>query len=233
MNVIAKTVPSSLAEDYFAQVESFQSDHLRTQRRARNTAWVVAAIACAVAVLEGAAIASLAPLHTVEWRLVRVDSSSGAVDDVTTLKEAPKTVNEANVRYFLAQYVRLRESYVAPEAKYNFHAVSLMSSPDEQMRFATEFKGSNPHSPQVVFGKEGFIRINIESVSMLGPQLGQVRFAREEVRSGSQPMLTHWVATIGFEWRPDALISNADRELNPIGFQVSDYHADAVAPGAN
>jgi type IV secretory pathway component VirB8 len=40
--------------------------------------------------------------------------------------------------------------------------------------------------------------------------------------------VTQWVATIGFAWHPEALISNADRTINPLGFQVGDYHIDAV-----
>jgi type IV secretion system protein VirB8 len=148
---------------------------------------------------------------------------------VGQLREAPTTVNDANARFFLAQYVRLREGYEAPEAQYAFKAVSLMSSAAEQARYDQDFKGSNPLSPQVVFGKVGFIRVHIESVSVLSHGLGQVRFTREEHRDGDQEeKVTRWVATIGFEWHPDALISNADRTINPLGFQVSDYHVDAV-----
>ena len=45
-------------------------------------------------------------------------------------------MNEANTRFALAQYVRLREGYAAPEAEYNFRAVSLMSAAAEQRRYA-------------------------------------------------------------------------------------------------
>ncbi len=103
-----------------------------------------------------------------------------------------------------------------------------MSNPAEQTRYAQDFKGSNPLSPQVVFGKAGFIRVRIESVSVLSHGLGQVRFSREEHRDSGQEKVTRWVATIGFEWKPDALISNADRTINPLGFHVSDYHTDSV-----
>ena len=224
----AVAVSPEMAERFFSQVEGLQADYLRSARRSRRAAWWVAACAVGVAVLESAAIASLAPIHTVEWRLVRVDSATGVIDEVGQLREAPKTVNDANARFFLAQYVRLRESYAAPEAQYDFKAVSLMSNAPEQARYDQDFKGSNPLSPQVVFGKAGFIRVRIESVSVLSRGLGQVRFTREEYRDSGQEKVTRWVATIGFEWHPDALISNADRTINPLGFQVSDYHTDSV-----
>ena len=103
-----------------------------------------------------------------------------------------------------------------------------MSTPPEQNRYAAQVKGSNPNSPQDQFGKLGFERIRVESVSVLGPGLGQVRFSREEQKDGGVSKISEWVATIGFEWKTDALISNADRTVNPLGFQVGDYRVDAV-----
>jgi type IV secretion system protein VirB8 len=224
----ALPVPPEMASRFFEQVDSLQADHVRASRRSRVAAWWIAGSAVAIAVLEGAAILALAPLHTVEWRPVRVDSATGVIDEVTQLREAPKTVNEANTRYTLAEYVRLREGYASPEAAYNFRAVSLMSTPTEQGRYAEGVKGSNSDSPQVQFGKVGFIRIETESVSVLGNGLGQVHFRREEQKDGAAKKITRWVATIGFEWKPDALISNADRIVNPLGFVVGDYHVDSV-----
>jgi type IV secretion system protein VirB8 len=224
----AVAVSPETAEQFFSQVDSLQADYLRSAHRSRRAAWWVAGCAVCVAVLESVAIACLAPIHTVEWRLVRVDSATGIIDEVSQLREAPKTVNEANARFFLAQYVRLREGYAAPEAQFDFKAVSLMSNAAEQARYDQDFKGSNPLSPQVVFGKAGFIRVQIESVSVLSHGLGQVRFSREEHRDSGAEKVTRWIATIGFEWHPDALISNADRTINPLGFQVSDYHIDSV-----
>ena len=229
-DMAAITVPPEAAEQFFQQVESLHADYLRAARRARHAAWWVAGCAVGVAVLEAAAIACLAPIHTVEWRLVRVDSTTGEVDEVSRLRDAPKTVDDANARYFLAQYVRLREGYAAPEARYDFHAVSLMSMPAEQARYAAAFNGRNPRSPQVVFGSTGFVRAHVESVSILAPGLGQVRFSQQQHQDGVADKVTQWVATMGFAWHPDALISNADRTINPLGFQVGDYHVDAVTP---
>ena len=219
-------IPQDAAADFFRQQESLHAQHIRSIAHGRKTAWWVAGSAVALAVLESAAIAGLAPLHRVEWRLVRVDSSTGTIDVVNTLTDAPKSISEANSRYFLSQYVQLREGYAAPEVKHNFRAVSLMSGLPEQNRYAESVGGGNPNAPQVQFGKNGFIRIHVESVSLLGPGLGQVRYAREEQRDGSTPRVTNWIATIGFAWRPDAPMSNADRNLNPLGFQVTDYHSD-------
>ena len=98
-------IPPEAAEAFFHQQESLHADHIRSIARGRRAAWWIAGSAVAVAVLEAAAIASLAPIHDVEWRLVRVDSATGVIDEVNQLREAPKTVNEANTRFALGQYV--------------------------------------------------------------------------------------------------------------------------------
>ena len=63
-------IPPEAAEAFFRQQESLHADHIRSIARGRRAAWWIAGSAVAVAVLEAAAIASLAPIHDVEWRLV-------------------------------------------------------------------------------------------------------------------------------------------------------------------
>jgi type IV secretion system protein VirB8 len=205
---------------------------VRSARAARRTAWYVAGCACGIAALATFAVASLAPLHSVEFRAIRVDSATGVIEDAQVLRDAPKSFTEVEDRFMLATYVRQREGYASPEAQYDFHAVSLLSSKDEQSRYADLFRGSNPLSPQNVYGKNGYMRVVIESVAVLNKgRLGQVRFRREEQHDGGgAPHTSHLLATVGYEWHPEAAISNADRTINPFGWITTDYHVDADTP---
>lgn len=230
ISLIARPVPPDVAAEFFAQNESIAAERLRAERHSRRVAWTIACGACAVAVAACFALAVLGPQHSVEWRLVRVDSSTGQIDEVQSLRAAPKTLDEANLKALLYRYVMEREGYAAPEALYDFHSVSLMSTPEEQYRYAASVSGNNSFSPQVVVGKDGFVRVHIKSVAVLASGLGQVRFSREAVKPSEPPEVTHWLATIGFEVKPDARMSNADRLINPVGFLVSDYHVDADQP---
>jgi type IV secretion system protein VirB8 len=45
------------------------------------------------------------------------------------------------------------------------------------------------------------------------------------VTKGEEQRLTHWVATLTFAYVNSAL-SASDRQINPLGFVVSEYHAD-------
>jgi type IV secretion system protein VirB8 len=212
-------------QTYLDGARRWEQDLLLAERRSKRLAWTVAAGACALAIVLGGAVAALAPLKTVEPFVVRVDNATGIVDVVSGLANGKETYDEAVTKYFLAQYVRAREAYSHIEAPHNFRNVSLLSSPGEQQRFAQVYRGSNPESPQVAYGRTGLAEVRIKTISLLGPNLASVRYLRD-VRRGDELKTSHWIATITFAYAPAAVISTGDRLVNPLGFQVSEYRAD-------
>lgn len=218
-------VEASDLKAYFERARLWEQDLLLSAQRSKRLAWTVAAVACTLSVVSVGAVAALAPLKTVEPFVIRVDNATGIVDVVSALRDGSASYGEAVTRYFLAKYVRAREGYARPEAEANFRTVSLLSDGSEQNRFAAFFRGSNPESPQVAYGRSGVAEVRIKTISLLGPNLASVRYSRE-TRKGEETKTSHWIATITFEVRPDAKISTGDRLVNPIGFLVSEYHAD-------
>ena len=212
-------------QTYLDGARRWEQDLLLAERRSKRLAWTVAGFACGLATVLGGAVAALAPLKTVEPFVIRVDNATGIVDVVSGLTNGQESYDEAVTKYFLAQYVRGREAYSYTEAPYNFRTVSLLSTTAEQQRFAHIYKGSNPESPQVAYGRTGLAEVRIKAISLLGPNLASVRYLRD-VRRGDEMKTTHWIATVAFAYAPAAVISTADRLTNPLGFQVSEYRAD-------
>ena len=210
---------------YFERARLWEQDLLAQSQRSRRLAWTVAAVASTLAIAAVGAVAALSPLKTVEPFVIRVDNATGIVDAVSALRDEPASYGEAVTRYFLGKYVRAREGFARAEAESNFHTVSLLSDAAEQQRFAAFFRGSNAESPQVAYGRTGVAVIRIKTISLLGPKLASVRFLRE-TRRGDEIKTSHWIATVTFDVRPDASITTSDRLVNPIGFLVSEYHAD-------
>jgi type IV secretion system protein VirB8 len=210
---------------YFDRARLWEQDQLLAAHRSKRLAWTVAAGACGLAAAAVAAVAALAPLKSVEPFVVRVDNATGIVDVVARLSDAPADYPEAVTKYFLAKYVRARESYSRAEAEANFRTASLLSTPGEQGRFAAHYRGSNPQSPQVLHGSQGVAEIRIKTISLLGPNLASVRYLRE-ARRGDALDTSHWIATVTFGIELGAAISTTDRLINPIGFLVSEYRAD-------
>lgn len=210
---------------YFERARLWEQDLLVQAHRSKRLAWTVAAVASALSIVSVGAVTAMAPLKTVEPFVIRVDNATGIVDVVSALRDGPTAYGEAVTRYFLAKYVRAREGYARSEAEANFKTVSLLSGGPEQNRFAAFYRGSNPDSPQVAYGRSGIAEVRIKTISLLGPNLASVRFLRES-RKGDETRTSHWIATLTFEVRPDAKVSTSDRLVNPIGFLVSEYRAD-------
>ena len=210
---------------YFERARLWEQDLLLSAQRSKRIAWGVAAAASILAFVSIGAVAALTPLKTVEPFVIRVDNATGVVDVVSALKDEPQAYDEAIAKYFLAQYVRAREGYSFVEAPTNFRTISLLSTQSEQARFSTLYRGSNPDSPQVAYGRNGVAEIRIKAISLLGPNLASVRYLRE-TRRGDETKVSHWIATVGFSFEKKVTISSSDRLINPLGFLVSEYRSD-------
>jgi type IV secretion system protein VirB8 len=211
---------------YFDEAKSWNADRLRGAERSRKLAWAVAALASLVAVAASGAVVALTPIKTVEPYVVRVDRTTGAVDVISALKtQHPASYEEAVTKHFLAQYVRARESWLAPAAEDNFRQVSIMSTPGEQQRWADAFRAANPQSPQVLYGSTGEVLVTIRAITFVTDGVANVRFHRT-VRSGQQATDSDWIATVAYTYT-DAPMAEGDRLRNPLGFQVTSYRADA------
>jgi len=219
-------VPSRELKDYFTEARRWDQDRLTAALRSRRLAWTVASAATGLAVLAVGAVIVLTPLKTTEPFVVRVDRSTGVVDVVRGLSDddGPATYDEAVSKYFLGQYVRAREGYLDPAAEESFALVSILSAGGEQRRWADLFRGSNPQSPQNLYGPGAEAVVAVRAIAFINDGVANVRFHRT-VREGQQVIESDWIATIAFTYTR-APMSEPDRLRNPLGFQVTSYRAD-------
>ncbi|MCV9910265.1 virB8 family protein [Brucella sp. HL-2] len=220
-------VPADNLKSYFEKARRFDQDRLIQIERSNRIAWSIAIAASLVAAVSVFAIAGLTPLKTVEPFVVRVDNSTGIVDVVSALTSTAGTYDEAVTKYFAAKYVRAREGYVWSEAQENFRTIALLSMQAEQNRFASHYRGSNPESPQVTYGRAATAKISIASISLINQNVVSVRYMRTVTR-GDDVRMTHWVATLTFSYA-NAPMTSTDRLVNPLGFVVSEYRSDPEA----
>ena len=218
-------VPSADLKRYFSEARRWDQDRLASALRSRRLAWAAAALSTGLAVIATGAVVMLTPLKSTEPFVVRVDQTTGAVDVVRGLsEEGPVRYEEAVSKYFLGQYVRQREGYLDPAAEDAFRNVSLLSAPAEQRRWADLFRGSNPASPQNLYGRDGEAVVSIRAIGFISDGVANVRFHRT-FRQAQQTVESDWIATIAFTYTR-APMSEPDRLRNPLGFQVTSYRAD-------
>lgn len=229
-----KTDADKNIEKYVEQASDWDTDQNLRTKQSEGRAWKVAGGASFIALCLAVALMCLVPLKSLEYVVVRVDEVTGMVDVVrTTLKGVEETVSEATDKYWLKLYVRTREGYFYDEYQTNYATVGLMSSPAEQRKYYDAVKMENPAAPINAMSNKYRYRIKISTVTFIGKKkdLANVHYARikEPVGGTALPETTYWIATIPFRY-VNPPTSEAEREINPLGFQVADgYRTDSVA----
>jgi type IV secretion system protein VirB8 len=197
--------------------------------RSRRTAWIVASIAGAIAMLLAVALVVMLPLKTVVPYTLLVDRQTGYVEELAPLDEAIVSPDTALTRSFLAQYVIARESYDAANLQRDYRKVALWSGGDARQRYIATMNGSNTSSPIAQLGNGTIVRTEVKSVSSLSNDSALVRFVTVRTdRGGREQAPEHWAAIINYRFS-GAEMSADDRLVNPLGFQVTRYRRDREA----
>jgi type IV secretion system protein VirB8 len=221
------TVNKSEEADYYKAAASWDDDRVLEAVKSRKVAWVVAGSACSLAGILALALTLLVPLKRVETQLVRVDSSTGIVDNVIRLKDAELGKDELMSRYFLRKYVVLRKSYTRQQLQLSYDQLTLLTDPKLRVQLKQEFQMTSPTSPFTRYGELGVADVKIKSVAFLQSNIAQVRYYIVERKSGAETQV-HEVATIEFRYVA-APASEATRQVNPLGFLVTSWRADPEA----
>lgn len=225
-------MPAVKAEDkeqYFETSRTWEYDRFRAAARREKLAWTIAAISALLAVVAVFALAMLTPLKTVQPYVIRVDRSSGETQIVTALRGSqPRTYEDAVNRYFISQYVRLREGWLNNAARENAYTIMLMSDQGEAQRYLAGVQSSNRNAPSSIYGDNGFVSISIRTISFLSPSVAQVRYTKVITYGQSAPTAQNWNAILTFKYTTVPELEK-DRNLNPLGFQVVNYRSDPEA----
>lgn len=211
---------------YYDAAESWAQDRDAAEGRSRRIAWSVAAVAAAIAVLEGFALIALIPLKREVPYTLLVDRQTGYVEALRPLEQQSLTPDTALTRSFLVQYIIARESFNADSLQENYRKVGLWSADEARARYVDLMKPSNPIGPLATLPRAATIDVRVRSVSSLGADRALVRF--DTVRSNrgnSEQLIDNWAAVVTYRFT-DAEMSAQDRLINPLGFQVIRYRKD-------
>lgn len=195
--------------------------------RSRRTAWIIACLSAAIALLLAIALVILLPLKTVEPYTLLVDRQTGHVEALAPLDQQMVTPDSALTRSFLVQYVIARESFYAENFERDYQKTALWTAGEARQRYLAAMQANNPLSPLAFMPRGGTIRTEIKSVSSLAPDRSLVRFQTVRTDPGGRAQAPQdWQAVISYGYS-EAPMSEADRLLNPLGFQVTRYRRDA------
>lgn len=214
-------------QQYYRDAESWSLDRDRAARRSQRTAWLVAAAAGTIALVEGFALFALVPLKREVPYTLLVDRQTGYVEALKPLEASLIAPDAALTRSLLVQYVIARESFDIDSLATDYRKVGLWSAGEARNRYIAQMQPNSPLNPAAVLPRRAIVQVTVRSISSLSPKSALVRFSTVRTDPGGQPQeAQHWASVISYGFST-AEMSAADRLDNPLGFQVTRYRRDA------
>lgn len=217
--------------DGYREALSWESSTTLLMQQSQARAWFVAKCFGFAFVLSVVAIALMMPLKEAVPYVIFQDNKTGVPDIVTVLDEKGVGYNEVMDKYWLAQYVRARETYDWYTLQKDYNMVGLLSSNSVGASYSALFEGKDALDKK--FGES--VRATVEVVSVVPTDRGTgvVRFIKTTKRADDDGtgVVTKWVATVAYQYRNPSLIKESQRLVNPFGFQVMSYRVDPEVLG--
>ncbi|HZU50753.1 MAG TPA: VirB8/TrbF family protein [Sphingomicrobium sp.] len=216
-------------DTYYAEAASWNRDRVQSMRSSHRIAWVIAAAAGLLAVVEAIALVLLMPLKTVEPYTLMVDKTTGYVQALRPLDEQKIAPDAALTQSYLVQYVIGREGFDIGTLNATYRKIALLSADSARTTYLASMQVSNPESPLVRYPRTTVIEVRVKSVSPIGANTELVRFDTNQTDgNGEAQPPKPWVAVVRYRYST-APMSVEDRFVNPLGFQVISYRKDPEA----
>lgn len=223
---------SSNLDEYFRKAETWSEDRERGRRLTVRGALAFAGVLGVVAVLEGVALISLAPLKTTVPYTLLVDKQTGYVQALKPLERNVIAPDTALTRSFIAQYVIAREGFDIDSLREDYRKAALFSAGEARDQYLSQMQATNPASPLATLPRRATVEVQIRSLVSLNADTALVHFSTIRTDPGGQPQEPQlWAAMIKYRYSA-AEMSAADRLTNPLGFQVLRYRKTAEIPPA-
>lgn len=209
---------------YFSEAIRWENDVIRSIKRSRSIAWVIAAISGLLTAIAMGCLAMLLPLKSFEPYVIEVDKTTGFMEIKRPLADGDLTQNEAITRMNVVRYLRARETYDPASVQEDFNLAQMLSTGDAGRDLLNLYSPSSPTNPVNLYGRETRILPILKSVQIPNNRTAIVRFSTQHVgQTGSAE--DHWVALMHFRYVREPQ-SNEWRFDNPLGFQITDYRRD-------
>ena len=220
-------VPDQKLSDYLNSAESWAADRTRSDARVLRMALIGAGVLGVIALCEGVALITLTPLKTVVPYTLLVDRQTGYVEALKPLERQIVAPDTALTRSLIAQYIIAREGFDIDSLRDDYRKVALWSSGEARDRYVASMRAANPASPLATLPRRALVEVQIRGISSLGSNTSLVRFSTTRTDPGGQPQPPQtWQAVITYRFA-GAAMTEADRLINPLGFEVTRYRRDA------
>lgn len=211
----------------FESVKIFESNIIELKDKRIKFLKIFSSFLLIALVAQAIALAMLSPLKTSVPYLIRVDQTTGFIDKVDPFNDNNISKDEVLERYFLARYVENRESYDFNLLNIMYEQVESYSNNSVLNQYQNFMKSEV--SPIKKLKSNLILSVKVNSITFLDDDVAQVRLTKRVLKSDGTEAPgysnTKWLATIAFDFNK-SIPTEADRLLNPLGFQIISYKLD-------
>lgn len=169
--------------------------------------------------------------NKIEPFVIEIDKKTGVATIVNQLSVNEYSSNTAVLKYLIIQYIRAREGYLYETFDSNFFdVVRVFSSPSIYYGYRSAYGKNNPNSPYNIFGKGGRIDVKWKSVIFPANNTAQVRIALQTTNAAGSTDQVNKIILMSFEFNAENQMSEEDRLINPLGFNVKMYKIEDENP---
>lgn len=234
---LKKNIPATFAKDKESSTHGMNNNWYMERYQSvivqRNLIFLLIVISLFAIIISIFTILRVSTAKTVEPFVVEIEEKTGIptvirpfIPDQFTVQY---TYDESLRIYFLLKYLRAREEYNFHTYNYDYFTVTRsLSNKDVYAQFRSNLYSSNTQSP-LLYGQSGKVSLTIRSIKHLPPSSGegylvQIVFIKN-LSSETKNTSENKVATIGYNYF-DLSMNNEEREINPLGFQITSYRVD-------
>jgi len=211
----------------FREAADFDAQRTAMYEASEHRAWSMVRLLAVIAVLAVLSAVLVAYLkEDAQPMIVRVNQTTGQVEVITVLKDTRITYEDAMDKYWLAKFVRARETYDWYTVQDDYDRTRALSHPFVFKPYAALFSGENALDKKL--GQSIRVTVDVISVQPNGSGTALVRFNKATARidSPDHKTVATYIATVAYEYANPSKLNVNDRQQNPIGFQVVSYRAD-------
>lgn len=220
---IKKKINVGPPRDALEVTRNWFTDRYETLQVQRTLLFLVLVVFSVTIVMLTISITYIKSTRTIEPFVIEIEQKTGVPTVVDPVTAAIYSGQESMKRYFVWDYIKLREEFLPGYFDTAQKKLSVMSAGDVYGQYRSIIR--SPEGPVVKMGKGGSITILLKSLVFINDYTAQVRFRQSANYSSNDNTSADKIVYLEFEFA-NVELNEELRYLNPLGFRVTKYRLE-------
>lgn len=215
--------------DYYEASQNWYSEVYESMHCSRDKYRLLTIVLSILLAMGIVTLFCMLPLKQYVYKIMEVNTQTGEVSELNQLENTTLSENWVMTHYFLNQYVQNRHNYHYEDIKRTFNLVLAMSNKSVGAAYRDDTIDNNPKSPIVILGKDSYREVTILGQNKLNNNTALIRFKTTTHNRNipTEVKTEDFQAVVKWEYK-NIKESLSDRDLNPLGFNVTYYQVSPV-----